>query len=69
MHEAAGNVDSWTAIGDEPCILHIVAFGAMEYLDENDQVIRTDTASSLRDAYVRYCEDHRMEPVVVVASS
>lgn len=62
VYEPAGNVDSWRAIGDEPAIVHIVSFGAMEYLGDGDQVIRRDTAASLRDIYLRYCREHGIAP-------
>ena len=62
VFEPAGNVDSWMAVGDEPVIIHITSFGAMEYLDDDDQPLRRDTASSLRDLYVRYCEEHNLAP-------
>lgn len=55
VYEPAGNVDSWMAVGDEPVVVHIVSFGAMEYLDENDRVLRRDTPSSLREIYLQYC--------------
>ena len=65
VYEPAGNVDSWMAVGDEPVIVHITSFGPMEYLDENDEVLRRDTGSSLHDIYVKYCEEHGIEPKVL----
>src|SRR5262245_61099704 len=62
VYEPPGNVDSWKAIGHEPTIVHIVSFGAMEYLSEGDRVIRRDTAASLREIYLRYCRDHNIAP-------
>jgi 2,4'-dihydroxyacetophenone dioxygenase len=63
VYEPAGNVDSWMAVGDEPVIVHITSFGAMEYLGDDDQVLRRDTASSLHQIYLRYCEEHNLAPV------
>jgi 2,4'-dihydroxyacetophenone dioxygenase len=63
VYEPAGNVDSWMAVGDEPVIVHITTFGPMEYLGEDDQVLRRDTASSLHDVYLRYCETHGLTPL------
>ena len=57
VYEPAGNVDSWKAVGDEPVIVHIISFGAMEYLGEGDQVLRRDTAASLREIYHRHCKE------------
>ena len=30
VYEPAGNVDSWMAMGDEPVIVHITSYGAMD---------------------------------------
>ena len=65
VYEPAGNVDSWMAVGEEPVIVHSTSFGPMEYLDEDDQVLRRDTASSLREVYLRYCEEKGIAPVNV----
>ncbi len=62
VYEPAGNVDSWMAVGDEPVIVHIVSFGAMEYLGDDDQVLRRDTPASLQEIYLRYCEANHLEP-------
>jgi quercetin dioxygenase-like cupin family protein len=63
VYEPAGNVDSWMAVGDEPVIVHIVTYGAMEYLGARGEVLRRDTGSSLRDRYLRYCADHALAPI------
>ena len=63
VYEPAGNVDSWMAVGDEPVIVHITSLGPMEYLSDNDQVLRRDTESTLHDIYVRHCEEHGLTPV------
>jgi quercetin dioxygenase-like cupin family protein len=63
VFEPAGNVDSWKAVGDEPVVVHITSFGPMEYLDANDEVLKRDSTSSLRDVYLRYCEEHRLAPM------
>jgi hypothetical protein len=35
----------------------------MEYLGEDGEVLRRDTAASLRDAYLRYCADNAIAPL------
>ncbi|MBL8114157.1 MAG: cupin domain-containing protein [Acidobacteria bacterium] len=59
VYEPAGNVDSWMAVGDEPCIVFVVAQGAVEYLDEEGRVLRRSTTGSTGDAYRRFCEATR----------
>ena len=51
VYEPPGNVDWWEAVGDEPAIVHIASFGAMEYLDDDGNVIRRDDESSLERAF------------------
>ena len=62
VYEPAGNVDSWMAVGEEPVVVHIVAHGAMEYLDEHGTVTQRDTSASLVAAYHRYCAEHGLTP-------
>jgi 2,4'-dihydroxyacetophenone dioxygenase len=62
VYEPAGNIDTWMAVGDEPVVIHIVAQGAMEYLDEAGQVTRRDTGASLLEAYRRHCAQHGIAP-------
>ncbi|MBF5042193.1 cupin domain-containing protein [Aggregicoccus sp. 17bor-14] len=61
VYEPAGNVDSWRAVGEEPVVVHIVAHGAMEYLDASGAVLRRDTAASLVETYRRYCAEHGLQ--------
>ena len=62
VYEPAGNVDSWMAVGDEPVIVYVVSFGAMEYLGDDDEVLRRDTPASLQELYLRHCEANGLEP-------
>jgi 2,4'-dihydroxyacetophenone dioxygenase len=63
VYEPVGNVDSWMAVGEEPVVVHIVSFGAMEYLDDDGAVLRRDTPSSLRETYLRYCAANGLAPL------
>lgn len=51
VYEPVGNVDSWTATGDEPSIILVVVRGALEYLDEDGQVRSRTTTSSIGKLY------------------
>lgn len=62
VYEPAGNVDSWMAVGTEPVVVHIVAYGAMEYLDGDDAVLRRDTGASLLARYRTYCAENGLAP-------
>ncbi len=67
VYEPPGNVDAWRAVGETPVVVHIVSYGAMEYLGENGEVLRRDTASSLRDVYRRHCADRGLAPLALGA--
>jgi quercetin dioxygenase-like cupin family protein len=69
VYEPPGNVDSWRAVGEGPVIVHITAFGAMEYLGARDEVLRRDTPSSLQGLYERYCAEHGLAPRALGAHS
>jgi 2,4'-dihydroxyacetophenone dioxygenase len=62
VYEPVGNVDSWKAVGDEPVIVHIVSFDVMEYLGDDDRVLRRDSAGSLREIYHHYCRENGISP-------
>jgi len=62
VHEPAGNVDSWQAVGDEPCVVHVVAHGRVEYLDELGRVIRHTDAGTARRTHLAWCAEHGVAP-------
>jgi hypothetical protein len=66
VHEPVGNVDSWMGVGTEPCIVHIAVSGAMEYLDDDDNVISSDNTASLQATYLRWCAEtgHTPDPAL-----
>jgi hypothetical protein len=67
VYEPPGNVDTWQATGDQPCIVHINVVGAVEYLDpEGDVVGRADSASQ-RGIYLAWCREHDAEPEAQLA--
>ncbi len=63
VYEPEGNVDSWTAVGDEPVTVLVTTFGAMEYLGEGGEVLQRDTAASLRERSERYCAENGLAPL------
>lgn len=62
VYEPVDNVDSWEAIGDEPCVVHIEANGRVEYLDDDGNVIRFTDARTARAEYLGWCEYSGIEP-------
>jgi 2,4'-dihydroxyacetophenone dioxygenase len=56
VYEPVGNADTWQAIGTEPCIIHLEANGRVEYLDDDDRVVRFSDATTARAAYLDWCD-------------
>jgi len=65
VYEPAGNADTWRAVGDSPCTVFIVTRGVMEYLDDQGEVVQRDSTETLRESYLRYCNDNRLEPAAL----
>lgn len=63
VHEPVGNEDSWEAIGDEPCVVHLEANGRVEYLDDDGNVVRHTDAATARAEYLAWCRQHDIEPL------
>src|ERR1700679_3915894 len=62
VYEAAGNIDAWQAIGDQPCIVHIKVVGTVEYLDESGAVIGVANSATQRAAYLAWCQETGAKP-------
>jgi 2,4'-dihydroxyacetophenone dioxygenase len=61
LYEPVGNIDSWRAIGTEPCIIHIATTGRIEYLDANGAVARYTDAGTARSEYQAWCQANDVE--------
>jgi quercetin dioxygenase-like cupin family protein len=55
VYEPPGNVDSWRAVGDAPVVVLVTVRGAIEYLDDEGRVLRTNTNSAATRRYAEYC--------------
>jgi 2,4'-dihydroxyacetophenone dioxygenase len=66
VYEPAGTIDTWGAVGDGPCVVHIKVTGAIEYLDDDGQVIDAVTSASQRDAYLGRCRQAGVEPAAQI---
>lgn len=51
------------AVGGEPVIVQITAYGEMEYLDKAGRVVQRDSPSSLRESYRRFCVENGLQPL------
>lgn len=62
VYEPAGTVDSWMAVGDEPCIVHIAIEGVMDTLDADGNVVASSGTPELRRIYLAWCAANEAEP-------
>lgn len=62
VHEPAGTVDSWRAVGDKPCVVHISIEGAMDTLDAHGRVISSTGTPELRRIYLDWCATNGVTP-------
>lgn len=65
VYEPAGNVDSWSCIGDEPVIVQITMSGALTYLGANGRPASRTETSNLRTLYREWCAREGHEPVAL----
>lgn len=57
VHEPAGNVDFWEAVGDVPLVVLVVVMGTVEYIGAHGQVTRRITTADRISDYERYCAE------------
>ena len=62
-----GNHDTWEAIGDEDCIVHLEANGRVEYLDGDGNLIRHTDATTARNDYLAHCNATNTGPLPALA--
>jgi hypothetical protein len=67
VYEPVGNRDTWKAIGDEPCIVHVEVNGAIEYLDSQGKVTRVSDARASLRMYEAFCSARgkAVDPAVI----
>lgn len=56
VHECAGDVDTWTAVGSEPCVVHVEVHGTVDYLNEDGTIELVVDAELQRQLYLAHCE-------------
>lgn len=61
--EQPGNINSWTAEGNEPLVVLIITLGFIEYLDREGRVVRRETTESKAGEYYKDCADRGIQPL------
>lgn len=67
VYEPPGNEDTWTCIGDEPCIVQISMSGCLSYLGDDDEVLDSLDTTKLRTMYLDWCRENGYEPRAIGA--
>jgi 2,4'-dihydroxyacetophenone dioxygenase len=67
VHEPEGNIDSWRAIGNDPCIVHFHILGTVEYLDSDDTVTGYADTATQHGVYLDWCAQHNIVPAPQLA--
>lgn len=65
VHEPAGNVDAWQAVGTTQLLVFVVVMGAVEFLAPDGTVTRRVTAATQLAAYRQYCERAGLAPLAL----
>jgi len=58
VYEPEGDVHTLVVEGGEEMITLFIVRGAIDYLDESGDVVRTDTAQGKLDRYRAHCDEH-----------
>jgi 2,4'-dihydroxyacetophenone dioxygenase len=66
VYEPPGLVDTWGAVGEMPCIVHIKVTGNIDYLGDDGQVTDTVNSASQRTAYLTWCQDQGVTPAAQI---
>ncbi|MGF1593941.1 MAG: cupin domain-containing protein [Kiloniellaceae bacterium] len=68
VYEPAGNVDSWTCVGDEPCVVQISMSGRLAYLGDGGKVRDVTDTPKLKSQYLAWCRENGHEPWAIGAA-
>ncbi|HSW06221.1 MAG TPA: cupin domain-containing protein [Aquabacterium sp.] len=66
VHEPAGNVDWWEAVGEVPLVVLVVVMGTVEYVSHDGTVKRRITTADRMADYQRYCAEAGVAPADLV---
>jgi quercetin dioxygenase-like cupin family protein len=66
VHEPKGDVHTLVVEGGEEMVTLFIVHGAIDYLDDRDRVVRTDTAQRKLELYEAHCRAHGLPLLDVV---
>jgi len=59
IHESPGVIH--TLVAEEPMETFFIVNGAVEFFDDNDEIVAVEDVFTVIDAYVAYCSDNKLE--------
>jgi 2,4'-dihydroxyacetophenone dioxygenase len=62
VHERIADIDSWMAVGDVACVVHVEVHGTVEYLGADDEPELVVDADLQRGLYLAWCDEHDRSP-------
>lgn len=66
VYEPPGNEDSWSCVGDEPCVVQINMSGRLTYVSGSEAIDYMDT-QKLRVRYLAWCNANGLTPHAIGA--
>jgi len=69
VYEPAGHVDSWSCVGDKPCIVQITMSGRLTYLGANNELLDYIDTPKLRELYLACSDENGFEPIAIGAAA
>ena len=65
VYEPPGNEDSWSCVGDEPCIVQIAMSGRVEYVADDGSVVDYTDTPKLRAQFIEWCVNQGLQPAAL----
>lgn len=66
VYEPSGNIDTWKAVGNVPCVLFITVGGAVEFVDKDGNFTRSVSGNDLKKLYEDHCTANGLEVLDLV---
>jgi 2,4'-dihydroxyacetophenone dioxygenase len=64
--EPPGDMHTLEILGDEPMEAIFILSGVVQYLDDDDQIVRQTDFRSRRRQYLDHCAEHGIEPIPII---
>ena len=68
VHESAGNVDAWEAVGEQDLVLFVVVMGTVQYLGDGKTAHPPITTEDRIRAYEHYCAETGIQALSLIDS-